>query len=87
MRNDNGGELCYAQFDHFCKGNATERHKKAPYTLKHNGVLDWMNRTLMERDMSILNGASLKNKFFKEVVSTTCHLINKSLTSTLVIQL
>jgi len=57
---DNGHKFCFVEFD---KENGIEIHNTTPYNPQQNGVAEWMNRTLMERERSILSGASLKKKF------------------------
>ena len=66
------------EFDRFCKDHGIERHKTTPYTPQKNGVAERMNRTSMERARSMLSGAGLEQKFWAEVVATTCYLINRS---------
>jgi len=84
LRTDNGGEFCSTEFDKYCKELGIERHKTTPYTPQQNGVTERMNRTLMEKARSMLSGASLEQKFWAEVVATTCYLVNRSPTSALV---
>jgi hypothetical protein len=43
-----------------------------------------MNMTLMEKARSMLSGVGLEQRFWDEVVATTCYLINISHTSALV---
>ena len=43
-----------------------------------------MNKTLNEKARSMLNDASLLQDYWVEVVHTTCYLVNRWLTSTLV---
>ena len=38
-----------------------------------------MNMTLLERERSMLSNANLGQELWEEVVSTTCYLINRSL--------
>jgi hypothetical protein len=42
-----------------------------------------MNKTLMEKARSMLNGAGLGQEFWVEAVSTTCYLVNRSPSSAL----
>ena len=42
-----------------------------------------MNKTLMERARSMLNGAGLGQEFWEEVVDTACYLVNRSPSSVL----
>ena len=43
-----------------------------------------MNRMLMDKERSILNGVGLTHEFWAEEVNTTKYLVNRSPSSTLV---
>ena len=64
MRTDNGGEFCSAEFEQFYKEQGIERHKTTPYTPQQNGVVERMNKTLMEKARSMLSGGSLEQRFW-----------------------
>lgn len=83
LRKDNSGEFCSTKFDRFYKEHKIERHKITPYT-QPNGVEERMNIFLMERARSMLSGGGLEQNFWAKVVATTCYLINRSPTLTLV---
>ena len=72
LRTNNGGEFCSIEYDKFCKKNGNKTPKITPYTPQQNRVIEWMNRTLMERSKSMFSGVGLKKKFFEEVIVTTC---------------
>jgi transposase InsO family protein len=59
LRTDNGGEFCGNDFEELCKKCGIERQKTTPYTPQHNGVVERMNKTLMEKERSMLNGVGL----------------------------
>ena len=59
LRTANGGEFCKKEFEEFCKKYGIARQKTNPYTLQQNGVAERMNRTLMEKARSMLNGTGL----------------------------
>lgn len=84
MRTNNCGEFCSAKFEQFYKEQGFEMHKKNPYTPQKNGVIERMNRTLMEKVRSMLSGAGLEQRFWAKAVATACYLVKKSPTSTLV---
>ena len=42
-----------------------------------------MNKTLMERERSMLSGAGLGQEFWVEAVDTACYLVNRSPSSAL----
>lgn len=60
LRTDNGGEFCLSEFEQFCKQCGIVKHKKTPYMPYQNGVIERMNRTLLERSRSMLSGAGLE---------------------------
>jgi len=84
LRTDNRGEFCLIEFDKFYKEQGIERHKTTSYTPQQNGVVERMNRTLMDKARSMLSGASLEQKFWAESIATACYLVNRSPTSALV---
>ena len=48
LRSDNGGEYCSKEFDIYCSHNGICREKTVPGTPEENGVLERMNRMIME---------------------------------------
>ncbi|GKB10607.1 retrovirus-related pol polyprotein from transposon TNT 1-94 [Tanacetum coccineum] len=75
---DNGLELCQGEFNEFCKNEAIVRHHTVRYIPQHNGVVERMNRTLLERARCMLSNAGLPNIFWVEAVNTACYLVNRS---------
>jgi transposase InsO family protein len=59
LRTDNGGEFFGNEFEEFCKKHGIAMQKTTPYTPQHNGVVERMNRTLMEKARSMLSGVKL----------------------------
>ena len=49
LRSDNRGEYCSKEFDSYCSHNGIRREKTVLGTPQENGVLEMMNRTIMER--------------------------------------
>ena len=84
LRIDNRGELCGKKFDQFCKHHGIARQNTTPYTPQHNGFVERMNKTLIEKARSMLSDAGLSHDYWAEVVNTTCYVVNRSSTSTLV---
>ena len=84
LRTDNSGEFCSNDFDTFYKDCGIKREKKTPYYPHKNGVVERVNRTLMEKAKCMLSGVVLEQKFWAEAVATTCYLINRSPTLFLV---
>jgi transposase InsO family protein len=60
-RIDNAGEFTSVVFENYCKEDGIERHKTTVYTPQHNGVTEHMNRTLLEREMTMLNNANMQH--------------------------
>ena len=48
LRSDNGGEYCSKEFENYCSSNGIRRQKTVPRTTQENGVVERMNRTIME---------------------------------------
>ena len=48
-----------------------------PGTPQHNGIVERMNRTLIERARSIRIQSGLPKQFWVEVVNTAAYLINR----------
>ena len=63
IRTDNGGEYC-GPFDEYCKHQGIRHQKTPPKTPQLNGLVERMNRTLMERVRFLLSEAKLPNSFF-----------------------
>jgi transposase InsO family protein len=63
LRTDNGGELCGKEYDQFYKQCGIARQNTTPYTPEKNGVAERMNRTLMDKERSILSGVRLAQEF------------------------
>ena len=51
---------------------------------QHNGVSKKMNKKLIDNSRSMLNDADLSQDYWEEVVNTTCYVVNRSSTWTLV---
>ena len=63
LRTDNGGEFFSNDFDTFFKDCGIKRENITPYSPQQNGVVEKMNRTLMEKARSMLSGARIELKF------------------------
>jgi transposase InsO family protein len=59
LRTDNGGEFYENEFEELCKKCGIERKKNTPYTPQQNGVIERMNKTLMEKSRCKLSGVGL----------------------------
>lgn len=59
LRTDNGGVFCGKEFNKFYKQHGISRQNTTPYSPQQNGVVERMNRTLMEKARSMLSDAGL----------------------------
>jgi hypothetical protein len=71
------------EFENYCKESGIDRHKTTAYTPQQNGVVECMNKTLLERARSMLSNAKLQQELWAEAVSTTCYLVNRSPSTTI----
>ncbi|KAE8675254.1 hypothetical protein F3Y22_tig00111689pilonHSYRG00088 [Hibiscus syriacus] len=78
FRTDNGGEYISEEFDDFCRKEGIKRQFTVANTLQQNGVVERMNKTLLERTRVILRDAGLEKSFWAEAVNTTCYLVNRA---------
>ena len=49
LRIDNGLELCSEKYNNFCKEHGIVRHQTVRYTPQQNGVVERLNRTIMDK--------------------------------------
>jgi len=78
IRTDNGLEFCNREFDQMCKDGGIIRHLTAPENPKQNGVVERINRTLLERVRCMLFHAQLPKSFWGEVVAAAAHVLNRT---------
>ena len=81
MRTDNGGELCRNEFEEFYKKCGIERKNTTPHTPQHNGFAKRMNRTLMEKERSMLCDTWIGQELCAEAMEKAYYLVNQSPTS------
>ena len=77
LRTDNGLEFCNKQFDDLCEKNGILRYKTMRHTSEQNGLVERMNKTLMERVRCMLFHSKLPKTLWAEALCTTCYLINR----------
>ena len=77
LRSDNGGEYYNKEFDSYCSYHGIRREKTVPRTPQENGVLERMNRTIMEHARCMRLHARLPLQFWADVVDTSIYLINR----------
>ncbi|KAG8488507.1 hypothetical protein CXB51_016436 [Gossypium anomalum] len=78
LRTDNGLEFCSDKFNRLCKSEGIVRHLTVRHTPQQNGVIERMNRTIMEKVRCMLSNANLPKSFWAEAASTACFFINRS---------
>lgn len=54
------------------------RYRTVRHTSYQNGVVELMNRTLLERACFMLSNAGLGNEFWADAICTACYLVNRS---------
>lgn len=75
LRIDNGLEFVSSEFNKFCISKAIKMHRTVPNHPQQNGVVERMNRTILERVRCMLSSSGLPKKFWGE---TVVYLINRS---------
>ena len=78
LRSDNGGEYTFNEFKSYCSEKGIRHEKTVLSTPQQNGVVERMNRTIVEKIKCMLRMANLPKSFWGEVVVTACYLINRS---------
>eukprot|EP00253_Pinus_taeda_P027437 PITA_27437 len=83
LRSDNGGEYCSKEFDRYCLENGICREKTVIGTPQENGMLERMNKTIMECARCMRLHAGLSLQFWADVVDIVVYLINRGPSSSL----
>ncbi|KAK3030464.1 hypothetical protein RJ639_039149 [Escallonia herrerae] len=78
LRTDNGMEFYLDDFIEFCRNEGIVRHHTLRKMPQQNGVIERMNRTLIERARCMLSNARLPKEFWAEGINTTAYLVNRS---------
>ena len=77
LKIDYGGEFCNDQFFKLCQDMGIVHHFTVTDTPQQNGVAKRMNQTLLEKVQCMLSNVRLGKEFWAEVVTYSCHLINR----------
>ncbi|PHT50737.1 hypothetical protein CQW23_10484 [Capsicum baccatum] len=77
IRTDNGGKYC-GPFDEYCKQQGIRHHKTPPKTPQLNGLVERMNKSLIERVRCLLSEEKFSNSFWGEALLTAAYVINLS---------
>jgi hypothetical protein len=76
LRSHNGDEYCSNEFDDYYSYHGIRREKIVPGTPQENGVLERMNKTIMECSRSMRLHAGLPLQLWVDVVDIVVYLIN-----------
>ncbi|KAL2653645.1 hypothetical protein R1flu_021773 [Riccia fluitans] len=68
----------WGEFEMYCEQEGITRHLTTFYTPEQNGVVERLNRTLLEQARSMLSHSSLPPKFWAEAINTAAYLVNLS---------
>ena len=68
LRYDNGGEYCSKDFDSYCSHSGIHREKEVPGTPQENGVLERINRMIMEHARCMRLHVGFPLQFWVDVV-------------------
>ena len=80
LRTDRGGEFTSTEFLTYCAELGVVRQLTAPYTPKHNGVLERRNQTVVGMARSMLKASGLPGSFWGEAVNTAVYILNRTTT-------
>lgn len=83
LRTDRGGESNSNEFSNFYKAQGIKRQLTTTYTPQQNGVIERKNRTIMNMVRCILEEKRLPKMFWLEAAKWPCHVLNRSLASTI----
>ena len=78
LRSDNGGEYTAKRFQEYLKAEGVRHEVTVPKTSQQNGVVERLNRTLMEMVRTMLIESNLDQRFWGEAMSTAVYLRNRS---------
>lgn len=78
LRTDNGLKFVSNEFNKFCSSKGIKRHKTILGHPQQNGVIERMNRTILERLRCMLSSFGLPKKFLEEAADIAVYLINRS---------
>jgi hypothetical protein len=77
IRSDNGSEFKNLQVEEYLEEEGIKHEFSAPYTPQQNGVVERKNRMLIDKARLMLGEFKTPERFWSEVVNTTCHTINR----------
>ena len=78
MSTNNRSEYTSNEFKSYCSEKGIRYEKIVFGTPQQNGVVERMNRTIVEKVRCMLRMTNLPKSFWGEAVVTACYLINRS---------
>ena len=78
LRIDNGGEFTSKEFKEYLRKEGIKHELTIPKCPEQNGVVERLNRTLMEMVHSMLADSELPKSFWAKALSTAVYLCNRS---------
>lgn len=78
LRTDGGGEFCSNAFEKFLRQSGIVHQKTNAHCPEQNGMLERLNRTVVEKVRCLLYDANLGKEFWAEAVYTAVYLRNRS---------
>ena len=79
LRTDNEGGYISREFKEFLSKHGTRHEKTVLGTPQHNGVVERMNHTIVEKVICMLRTTKLQKSFWGAAMLTACYLVNKCL--------
>jgi len=70
---DNGGEYMSEEFQTYLKSKGIHHQLTVPHSPQQNGVVDRMNRMLVESACSMIAHAGVSNGYWAEAVATAIY--------------
>ena len=66
------------EFNAYCRKIGITRHRTVAHAPQQNGVVERMNRTILEKVRYMLSNSKMPKSFWAEAASTACYIINRS---------
>ena len=78
LRTDDGLEFFNKRFKNFYAEHRIVRHKTVRHTPKQNGLVERMNKTLINKVKCMLIQSKLSVSLWAKTLSTACYIVNRS---------
>ena len=76
IRSDGGGEYTSKAFKAYLESKGIYHEKTNAYTPQENGMVEWMNYTLVESTQAMLYDVELPNSYWADAVEYAAHICN-----------